>query len=127
MNQYNTRKSHNELIGVAESMCIEWHSGQTRKYTGEPYYNHPIEVATTLAKAGEGDAVIIAGLLHDVIEDCDVTYGAIKAMFGMKIADIVMMVTNANKASDGNRATRKAIDRDHIAMLIVTGKHHNLQ
>ena len=59
-------------IEEAYNFIIEKHQGQTRK-SGEPYYHHLIEVAYILASLQSGPNTIIAGLLHDVVEDTDVT------------------------------------------------------
>jgi (p)ppGpp synthase/HD superfamily hydrolase len=62
-----------------------------------------------------GDIVIAAALLHDVIEDTIVTEEILLREFGMDVTDLVMQVTEVSKPSDGNRATRKIMDRNHYA------------
>ena len=86
------------MIKLAQEKCKEWHSGQKRKYTGEPYHVHPFEVADILKKNGASEEVVAAGYLHDVVEDCDVAEADVRALFGDRIADLVMMVTD--KQSD---------------------------
>lgn len=89
--------------------------GQTRKYTGEPYVVHPIEVSQLVASVGGTDAMVAAALLHDVLEDTDVTVDLLEAEFGSEVADLVLWLTDVSTPEDGNRSTRKALDRQHSA------------
>lgn len=89
--------------------------GQVRKYTGEPYWYHPARVAELVATAGLGQNAIAAALLHDVVEDTEITIEQIKEEFGNVVADYVYRLTDVSKPHDGNRATRKRIDREHVA------------
>jgi len=89
--------------------------GQTRKYTGEPYIVHPIEVSNIVAEAGGTDAMVAAALLHDVLEDTKVTFDVLEAEFGSEVAELVLWLTDVSKPEDGNRSTRKALDRQHTA------------
>ena len=87
--------------------------GQKRKYDGEDYIVHPIRVADIVRTYGGSDDQIAAAYLHDVVEDTQVDIDTIQSMFGDTIASLVSDLTDVSVASDGNRATRKAIDRDH--------------
>ncbi len=111
-----------EKMRLAREMCKKWHHGQLRKYTHEPYHVHPFEVAQILASIGAGEDVQIAGLLHDVIEDCAVTKAEIAALFGDRVADLVDMVSDVSRPEDGNRKVRKAMDRDHLARADADGQ-----
>src|SRR5690606_1374672 len=64
------------------------HKGQMRK-SGEPYISHPIAVADILAGIGMDATTIIAALLHDVVEDTDVSLEEIKERFGEEVARLV--------------------------------------
>lgn len=110
------------MLDLAKRKCIEWHGSQVRKYTGEPYYNHPFEVANILSFAGEGEETIAAGYLHDVVEDCGISEREIRITFGGRVADLVMMVTDISRPEDGNRKHRKAMDRDHLAQADADGQ-----
>ncbi len=121
-NKCDPPMSSSDVIARARTMCIEWHGDQRRKYTDAPYYIHPFEVARILASIRASEEVQIAGLLHDVIEDCGVTKEEIAAQFGTRVADLVDMVTDVSKPEDGNRATRKALDRDHVAKADADGQ-----
>jgi (p)ppGpp synthase/HD superfamily hydrolase len=89
--------------------------GQIRKYTGEPYVVHPIEVSEIVASVGGTDAMVAAALLHDVLEDTGVTFDVLEAEFGSEVAELVLWLTDVSKPEDGNRSTRKALDRQHSA------------
>lgn len=111
-----------DRLAVARSRCVDWHAGQLRKYTGEPYHVHPFEVARILRGVGASEDLQIAGLLHDVIEDCGVTAMQLEAQFGPRVAALVQMVTDVSKPEDGNRAVRKALDRAHLAKADPAGQ-----
>jgi (p)ppGpp synthase/HD superfamily hydrolase len=89
--------------------------GQTRKYTGEPYVVHPMEVASLVESVGGTEAMVAAALLHDVLEDTGVTVDVLEEQFGSEVADLVLWLTDVSKPDDGNRSTRKALDRQHSA------------
>ena len=105
------------LIDKARVFATAAHAavGQTRKYTGEPYVVHPIEVSELVASVGGTDAMVAAALLHDVLEDTGVTFDVLDAEFGSEVAELVLWLTDVSKPEDGNRSTRKALDRQHSA------------
>lgn len=90
--------------------------GQKRKYTGEPYIVHPAEVAKIVASVpGSTPEMVAAAWLHDVVEDTGCTLTDIHMAFGADIAALVGWLTDVSKPEDGNRAYRKARDREHSA------------
>ena len=89
--------------------------GQKRKYTGEPYIVHPAQVALITARLKGTPEMVAAAWLHDVVEDTQVDFDLITYMFGDKVSALVMWLTDVSTPEDGNRATRKAMDRAHIA------------
>lgn len=89
--------------------------GQLRKYTNEPYIVHPFEVAMTVKQVGGTPEMIAAAYLHDTVEDTHVTHETIEREFGPEVAEMVFFLTDVSKPEMGNRARRKAIDREHIA------------
>jgi (p)ppGpp synthase/HD superfamily hydrolase len=91
------------------------HSGQKRKYTGDDYIVHPVAVAKIVKDYGGSVDQQAAALLHDVVEDCDVTIDQVRDAFGDTVADLVDWLTDVSVPSDGNRAVRKALDRAHSA------------
>lgn len=70
------------------------HGDQKRKYTGEPYINHPVAVAKALSDLGYKEDVLCAALLHDVVEDTPITIQNIYEEFGPTIAQLVEQVTD---------------------------------
>ena len=104
-------------ILIFDALCFakEAHEGQVRKYTGEPYIVHPIEVAQIVRSVTTNTQMIAAALLHDVVEDTYVTNEVILAFFGHTVAELVQMLTDVSKLEDGNRRVRKELDRQHIA------------
>lgn len=97
------------------------HRGQVRKYTGEPYIVHPLEVAQIVHSVFPSEDAAIAALLHDVVEDCGVTLELITGAFGELVAKLVHEVTDISRKEHGNRATRKALDRQHLSMASPLG------
>lgn len=97
-----------ELIWDACQFATTLHAGQVRKYTGEPYINHPEEVVSILMATDLADDVgaIAAAWLHDVLEDCDITIEDLRKGFPSRVCDLVEELTD--KKTEGNRATRKA-------------------
>ena len=89
--------------------------GHMRKYTEDPYIVHPIRVAGIVRDYGGTDDMISAAYLHDVVEDTCITILNIETTFGSAIAAIVDGLTDISVPDDGNRATRKAMDRKHSA------------
>ena len=102
-------------LALAQQKCKEWHEGQLRKYTGEPYHVHPFEVAHIIKDHGLGEDLQVAALLHDTIEDCDVNKSEIASLFGNRVANLIDMVTDVSKPEDGNRKARKQLDKEHLA------------
>ena len=104
------------VIDKARLFAIAAHSaiGQVRKYSGEPYWQHPERVANILRTVAHDDNMIAAAYLHDVLEDTKVTKELLQQEFGDRITTMVVWLTDISKPSDGNRETRKRIDREHI-------------
>jgi (p)ppGpp synthase/HD superfamily hydrolase len=89
--------------------------GQLRKYTHEPYIVHPAEVVSIVRSVPHTEAMLAAAWLHDVVEDTGVTIETVRAEFGTEVADLVSWLTDVSRPEDGNRAHRKARDREHTA------------
>ncbi len=89
---------------------------QLRKYTNEPYIVHPTEVVSIVKTVSHTPEMLAAAWLHDVVEDTGVTIETIRAEFGEEISELVGWLTDVSRPEQGNRATRKAIDRAHTAM-----------
>ncbi len=85
---------------VALDSAIEFakqaHDGQTRA-SGEPYYTHPVEVAKILAEMKMDTATLQTAVLHDTLEDTEVTYDDLKTKFSPEVAELVNGVSKLNK------------------------------
>lgn len=115
MMQTHSKGVRYSLVDKARAFAIAAHGaiGQVRKYTGEPYVNHPIRVAATVSNVTQDQAMIAAALLHDVVEDTQVTLKDIRDEFGDDVATLVGHLTDVSTPADGNRAARKEIDYRH--------------
>jgi GTP pyrophosphokinase len=85
-----------ETIKRAYAFAAEAHAPQLRE-SGEPYINHPLAVAETLASIHMDTATIVAALLHDVSEDCGVPMAELESRFGREVARLVDGVTKLDK------------------------------
>ncbi len=110
------------LVARALAFAAEAHGsiGQTRKYTGEPYINHPIEVMEIVRGVEHTDEMLAAALLHDTIEDTPVTRDDIAREFGEAVAVLVMELTD--QCHEGNRTTRKAAEAARLATISPEGQ-----
>lgn len=104
--EYNS-KYDIELIGRAYDVAEEMHRGQLRK-SGEPYLIHPMAVAEILADLGMDEETIIAGLLHDVVEDTPYTSEELKADFGEEVELLVDGVTKLGSLKFESKEERQA-------------------
>lgn len=121
--------SNNNLIEKAKVFAINAHNSifHKRKYTNEPYHVHPERVANLLATVTSDPEIIAAAWLHDVLEDVapkniNFNEDSIRRAFGDRVLQLVLEVTDVSKPEDGNRAKRKALDREHLAKASVDGK-----
>ena len=110
-----TTEEVDDVIARAEQFAQKAHANHKRKYTGLPYYTHLDEVRNIVKSAGGNINMQAAALLHDTIEDTATTEQDIRDEFGPVIAKLVVELTDVSKPEDGNRATRKGIDRDKLA------------
>ena len=115
---FNLGLTEDEMTTIqrAEQFAQEAHKNHKRKYTGDPYYVHLDEVRRIVKAAGGSEDMQAAALLHDTVEDTATTSQDIMKEFGPSIARLVIDLTDISKPEDGNRATRKAMDRDKLSM-----------
>ncbi|WP_435193594.1 RelA/SpoT family protein [Streptomyces sp. NRRL F-5630] len=92
------------------------HRGQTRK-SGEPYITHPLAVTLILAELGAETTTLTAALLHDTVEDTDVTLDQVRAEFGSEVGYLVDGVTKLEKVDYGAAAEPETFRK----MLLATG------
>ena len=103
---YNPNVDEIEIRSAYELARVN-HQGQKRN-SGEDYIIHPLHVAMILADMNMDSATIIAGLLHDTIEDTSVTYEDIEKKFGKEIAELVDGVTKLKKLNYKSKAEKQA-------------------
>lgn len=96
--------------------------GQVRKYSGRPYIVHPAAVAKIVQSVAHDEDMVCASWLHDTVEDTDVTIDDIRKEFGDNVAEMVSDLTDVSVPSDGNRKTRKMIDRAHTSKALPASK-----
>lgn len=105
--------------------------GQKRKYTNEPYAQHPLAVCAQALKWATGGDYLLPGIdfqeaeatanLHDVLEDTQVTYSLLLKVFGKNVADNVLALTDEAPVEGGpNRAARKAATQHRLANANLT-------
>lgn len=92
------------LVTEAAVFAARAHEGQVRKGTSIPYIVHPMEAASIVAALTDEPELIAAALLHDVMEDCGVTYAQLCEQFGQRVAQIVREDSQCQSTSSGERA-----------------------
>jgi GTP diphosphokinase / guanosine-3',5'-bis(diphosphate) 3'-diphosphatase len=100
-------KYNEELIGKAFDVAEKMHTGQMRR-SGEPYFIHPISVTKILAELGMDDSTLVAGLLHDVVEDTSYTEEDLAKDFGEEVRVLVDGVTKLGTLAFDNKEEKQA-------------------
>lgn len=104
------------MLDKAIQFATEAHEGQYRKYTHEPYITHPLAVMEIVRGVpGHTEEMLVAAVLHDVVEDTDVSLMQIQEEFGDVVSDLVLHLTDISKPEDGNRLKRKRKDAEWYA------------
>ncbi|MEQ9434447.1 bifunctional (p)ppGpp synthetase/guanosine-3',5'-bis(diphosphate) 3'-pyrophosphohydrolase [Hyphomonas sp.] len=96
-----------ELLGAAYDFAKLHHGTQTRD-SGDAYYSHPVEVASLLADVRLDEVTIVAGLLHDVVEDTKIDIGDIEVRFGADVAELVDGVTKLDALEYSSKESAQA-------------------
>jgi (p)ppGpp synthase/HD superfamily hydrolase len=111
------------LVRDALATAAAAHAGQVRNGSGGlPYIEHPKMVAERLAEAGYGDEVLAAGLLHDVVEDSELTVADLRERFGAEIATLVELLSDDQsiesyrERKDEHRGRIESVDGDALAI-----------
>jgi (p)ppGpp synthase/HD superfamily hydrolase len=113
-------------------LCAQAHAGQTRKGAGSaPYALHPVHMALILARLGERDEVLIAALLHDVVEDCPGwTLERIEQEFDASVAAVVAELTEDKRQSWDQRKAQQVAQVPELSpsalKIKAADKLHNL-
>src|ERR1700722_19415539 len=125
-----------KLIRKAFNVALEAHKDARRK-SGEPYIYHPIAVARIVAEEiGLGSTAIVCALLHDVVEDTDITLKDIEGMFGKKVASIIDGLTKISGVFDASSSLqaenfRKMLltlaDDVRVILIKLADRTHNMR
>ncbi|WP_314413539.1 RelA/SpoT family protein [Streptomyces kroppenstedtii] len=99
----------------AYQVAERWHRGQKRK-SGDPYITHPLAVTTILAELGMDPATLMAGLLHDTVEDTEYGLDTLRKDFGDQVALLVDGVTKLDKVKFGEAAQAETVRKMVVAM-----------
>jgi (p)ppGpp synthase/HD superfamily hydrolase len=118
MNGYSDRINH------ALAFAAKHHDQQVRKGTRLPYLTHPANVAIILTRYGRDEETVVAGILHDVVEDCvrepytrEMLVGRIAEKFGRVVLDTVLGVTDRAADDEGNPLDNDARKSDYLDRL----------
>ncbi|MFI1436252.1 RelA/SpoT family protein [Streptomyces lydicus] len=102
-------------IERAYQVAERWHRGQKRK-SGDPYITHPLAVTTILAELGMDPATLMAGLLHDTVEDTEYGLDTLRNDFGDQVALLVDGVTKLDRVKFGEAAQAETVRKMVVAM-----------
>ena len=119
------------MIDVAIDVAEEAHSGQFRKGSDIPYISHPRAVARILSDAGCSEEMVVAGILHDTVEDTSLTLDHIREKFGSRVAQIVQGCSEPDKSLPWEQRKQHTVEFLRNASLEVrtvtcADKLHNL-
>lgn len=107
------------------------HKGQTRKFSGLPYFSHPKSVARIIEQLTNDETLIIVALLHDIIEDTDTTEEDILELFNVEIASLVKELTSRNLKTGERKAEylkKKMVNMTPQALTVkLVDRFHNVK
>jgi guanosine-3',5'-bis(diphosphate) 3'-pyrophosphohydrolase len=101
-----------EVVRGAYELLVSKHAGQRQKVNGRPYTEHPVAVASDVSKAGFEPEMVAAALLHDIVEDSDVTVDDLRERFGDRVAALVEVMTDEGEVEPYER--RKSLHRQRV-------------
>ncbi|MEH7503952.1 HD domain-containing protein [Neobacillus drentensis] len=120
------------IVEKALQVASKSHRKQCRKNTDIPYITHPVTVGMMLMKAGYDEDIIAAGILHDTVEDTDLTLNDIEREFGPRIARIVEGCSEPNKSLPWKERKEHTIEflktaPEEIRVVACADKLHNIR
>ncbi|MEO6331935.1 MAG: HD domain-containing protein [Gemmatimonadaceae bacterium] len=117
-------KGYSDRVNHAFAFAAKHHDRQVRKGTALPYLTHPANVAVILTRYGQDEETVIAGILHDVIEDCvrdgytsQSLQHRIADKFGQEVLDTVLAVTHRETDDDGDPFDGEQKKQDYLERL----------
>jgi len=115
---------YSDRVNHALAFAAKHHDQQVRKGTRLPYLTHPANVAIILTRYGCDESTVVAGILHDVIEDCvtkdytkDMLEQRIASKFGGDVLETVLMVTHRKYDNEGAELSNEEIRHDYLKRL----------
>ena len=119
------------MIKKAIRFAIEAHKTQVRKGTNRPYIEHPFHVGILLIKAHQRDDVVIAGILHDVLEDTNTTETTLEAEFGHEVLVLVKAASEEDRSLSWEDRKMHTIDflkkaSEEVQMISLCDKLSNI-
>ncbi len=124
------------LIREAYDFCVAAH-GDQKRLSGEPFYMHPVSVACILLKLGMDTECVIAALLHDVVEDTEISLEEVRKRFGGDVAELVdgvtklgkmPLVTHEQQLSENVRKMMMAMAKDiRVIIIKLADRLHNMR
>lgn len=119
-----TTRGYSDRINHAFAFAAKHHDRQVRKGTRLPYLTHPANVAVILTRYGQPEETVVAGILHDVIEDCvrdgftrDMLEQRMGDKFGPDVLETVLAVTNRQVDEEGIELSSEEKKDDYLARL----------
>jgi (p)ppGpp synthase/HD superfamily hydrolase len=115
---------YSDRINHALAFAAKHHDQQVRKGTRLPYLTHPANVAIILTRYGCDETTVVAGILHDVIEDCvtkdytrDMLEQRVASKFGSDVLETVLAVTHRKHNDDGDQFSAEEVKEDYLERL----------
>jgi len=112
-------------MNTAFQLAESWHRGQVRKGTSIPYISHLMAVSALVLEYGGTCEQAQAALLHDILEDTELTYEELRPAVGEKVADIVRHCTHVDTSDEKTPEAWKARKQLYIDRLIRDGRPHD--
>jgi (p)ppGpp synthase/HD superfamily hydrolase len=119
---------YSDRVNHALAFAAKHHDQQVRKGTRLPYLTHPANVAIILTRYGCDETTVVAGILHDVIEDCvtkdytrEMLEQRIASKFGSDVLDTVLAVTHRKISDDGDELSTDEVREDYLRRLADAG------
>jgi (p)ppGpp synthase/HD superfamily hydrolase len=120
---------YSDRVNHALAFAAKHHDQQVRKGTRLPYLTHPANVAIILTGYGCDETTIVAGILHDVIEDCvtkdytrEMLEQRVASKFGADVLDTVLAVTHRKLGDDGDELSSEEVREDYLRRLANAGE-----
>ena len=106
-----------ELVSEAIAFAVMAHDGMRRKKSDAPYILHPMEAAVIVGTMSEDQNLIAAAVLHDVVEDADITLEEVEAKFGKRVRELVESETEDKRAELPPSETWRARKEESLTVL----------